>query len=319
MTSKIITSKQAAEMLCGADDILLICHKNPDGDTLGSASGLMHALRKMGKTCAVLCHDEIPSKYDFLNIQLFEGQFVPQFVVAVDVADKKLMGEKTHPYSENVNLCIDHHGSNTQYAQYLCCDSDSPAAAQLMVQVVQNMGVEFDSQIADCLYTGIMTDTGCFKFSSTTSETHRIGALLMDAGAHHTMISTKFFMSRSRKTIELEKHALNTLEFLFDGRCALIVLPKDLLERLDAKQGDIEGISAIPRAIEGVDVGITLRQNSLDSIKISVRTSEDADACKIAQGLGGGGHVRAAGCEFHGSLEDARAAILREVEKALCI
>ena len=319
MINNSIDAKQAAQMLCQADNILIICHKNPDGDTLGSAAGLMHALKKLGKTCAVMCNDEIAPKYDFLGIELFRKQFVPEFTVAVDVADTKLFGDKTLPYSEVIDLCIDHHPSNSGYAKVVCCDGTMPAAAQLMVSVVENMGVEIDSTIADCLYTGIMTDTGCFKYSATSAETHRVAAKLLDAGAQHTMISTKFFMSRSRKTMELEKYALNTMEFMYDGRCAVIVLAADILQQIGAQPSDIDGISAIPRSIEGVDIGITIRQIDDSRFKISVRTSENADACSIAQGLGGGGHIRAAGCEVMGSLECAKKAILREVENALCL
>ena len=319
MINNSIDTKQAAEMLCQADNILIFCHKNPDGDTLGSGAALMHALKKLGKTCAVMCHDEIAPKYDFLGIELFRKQFVPQFTVAVDVADSKLLGENTLPYSEIVDLCIDHHGSNSGYAKVVCCDDGMPAAAQLMLKIVEDMGVTIDSTIADCLYTGLMTDTGCFKYSSTTAETHRVAAKLMEAGAQHTMISTKFFMSRSRKTIELEKYALNTMEFLYDGRCAVIVLDDEILRQIGAQPSDIDGISAIPRSIEGVDIGITIRQIAENKFKISVRTSENANACEIAQGLGGGGHMRAAGCEVMASLECAKKAILREVENALCL
>ena len=318
MINNGITVQQAAEYLINSDNILLLSHKNPDGDTVGSAGGLMHALKKLGKNCAVACNDEIPQKYDFLNLDIFKGQFIPDCIVAVDVADTKLLGEKMAEYADNIDLCIDHHPSNTGYAKMVCCDGALPAAAQLVLQVVQAMGVELDESIANCLYTGLMTDTGCFKYAATTSATHIAAAKLLDAGAEHNFISTRFFMSKSRKTIELEKYALNTLEFLFDGRCALVVLDKDILEQTQAQPGDIDGISAMPRAIEGVDVGITIRQLSESSFKVSVRTGENANASKIASGLGGGGHTRAAGCEVMGNLESVKNAILREVETALC-
>lgn len=318
MINNIITVSQAAQQLCDADNILLLCHKNPDGDTLGSAAGLMHALKKLGKMCAVLCHDPIPEKYDFLDIEVFSGQFKPQFVVSVDVADAKLLGDNLKEYMDSVDLCIDHHPSNTGYAKMVCVDGALPAAAQLMLQVVEEMGVQPDATIADCLYTGIMTDTGCFKYSATTAATHIAAAKLLDAGAQHNFIANRFFMSKSRKTIALEKHALNTLEYFCDDRCALIVMTKDVLDAVGAQQGDVEGISAMPRAIEDVDVGITIRQMSDNLFKVSVRTSENANACEIAEGLGGGGHTRAAGCEVMGNLESVKNAILREVETALC-
>ena len=318
MINNSISIENAAQMLLNADNILILCHKNPDGDTLGSGAALMHALKSKGKTCAVMCHDKIPEKYDFLGIEVFENQFEPEFVVAVDVADTKLLGDSTAPYSENVDLCIDHHPSNTGYAKYVCCDGALPAAAQLMLSVVEAMDVQLDTTIADCIYTGIMTDSGCFKYSATTSATHIAAAKLLDAGAHHDFIANRFFMSRSRKNIELEKHALNTLEYYFDDRCAVIELPLELLKSVGAQQGDIDGISAMPRTIEGVDVGITIRQISETMFKVSVRTNENANACEIAAGLGGGGHTKAAGCEVMGSMESVKNAILREVETALC-
>ena len=318
MINNGITVQQAAEYLINADNILLLSHKNPDGDTVGSAGGLMFALKKMGKTCAVACNDEIPQKYDFLNLDIFKGQFIPDCIVAVDVADTKLLGDKMAEYADSIDLCIDHHPSNTGYAKMVCCDGALPAAAQLVLQVVQAMGVELDESIANCLYTGLMTDTGCFKYSATTAQTHIAAAELLKAGAWHDFIANRFFMSKSRRTIALEKHALNTLEYYFDDRCAVIELSSEILRETGAQQGDFEGISAMPRTIEGVDVGITIRQVSESLFKVSVRTNENANANEIAAGLGGGGHTKAAGCEVMGSMESVKNAILREVETALC-
>lgn len=317
MTNSIDISK-AAQQLLNSEDILILCHKNPDGDTIGSAGGLLHSLKQLGKRCAILCQDVFPARFDFMYLDLFTNQFTPKFIVSVDVATAHLFGDKLSSYDGNVDLCIDHHPSNSGYAKMVCCDGDLPATAQLMLSIIELMGVEIDACIADCLYTGLVTDTGCFKYSSTTAETHLAAAKLMQFGAHHIEISGAFFMSKSRKNIELEKCALSTLEFLYDGKCAIIYMTKDVLDKIQPESTDIEGISSMPRAIEGVDVGITLRQISESSFKISVRTSENADACEIAQGLGGGGHRRAAGCEVTGSLESAKKAIIKEVEKAIC-
>ena len=318
MINNGITVQQAAEYLINADNILLLSHKNPDGDTVGSAGGLMHALKKLGKNCAVACNDEIPQKYDFLNLDIFKGQFIPDCIVAVDVADTKLLGDKMAEYADSIDICIDHHPSNTGYARMVCCDGALPAAAQLVLQVVQAMGVVLDESIANCLYTGRMTDTGCFKYSATTAQTHIAAAELLRAGAWHDFIANRFFMSKSRRTIALEKHALNTLEYYFDDRCAVIELSSEVLRETGAQQGDFEGISAMPRTIEGVDVGITIRQVNESLFKVSIRTNENANANEIAAGLGGGGHTKAAGCEVMGSMESVKNAILREVETALC-
>ena len=318
MINDKITVQQAADMLKASDNILLLCHKNPDGDTLGSAAGLMHALAKLGKVCAVRCNDAIPQKYDFLNLQLFSGQFEPDLIVAVDVADTKLLGDSLMEYADNIDLCIDHHPSNTGYAKNVCCDDKLPAAAQLMLQVVECLGAEIDVQTANCLYTGLMTDTGCFKYSATTAETHIAAAKLLSAGAEHNFIANRFFMSKSRKSVELEKYVLNSMEFYFDDRCAVITLLTELLQKLGAQPSDVDGIAAIPRSIEGVEVGVTIRQLGENMYKASLRTAESVNASEIAQGLGGGGHTRAAGCEVVGCIDSVKKAILREVETALC-
>lgn len=318
MINNGITAQQAAENLLNADNILLLCHKNPDGDTLGSAGGLMFALKKLGKMCAICCNDAIPQKYDFLGLEVFDGQFIPDYIVAVDVADTRLLGDKLAEYADNIDLCIDHHPSNTEYAKMVCCDGALPAAAQLVLHVVQAMGVELDENIANCLYTGLMTDTGCFKYSATTAATHIAASQLLEAGAWHDFIANRFFMSKNRKTIALEKHALNTLEYYFEDRCAVVELPLEVLRAVGAQPSDVEGIAAMPRTIEGVDVGITIRQLSESAYKVSIRTNEKANANEIAAGLGGGGHTKAAGCEVMGSMESVKNAILREVETALC-
>ena len=133
MINNGITVQQAAEYLLGADNILLLCHKNPDGDTVGSAGGLMFALKKLGKICAIACNDEIPQKYDFLNLNIFDGSFTPEHIVAVDIADTKLLGDKMSVYADRIDLCIDHHPSNTGYAKQVCCDGALPAASQLVL------------------------------------------------------------------------------------------------------------------------------------------------------------------------------------------
>ncbi len=318
MISNAISINQAAESLLDADNILLLCHKNPDGDTLGSAGGLMFALKKLGKICAIHCNDIIPQKYDFLNLDIFDHSFNPQFIVSVDVADTRLLGDKLAEYINNIDLCIDHHPSNTGYANMVCCDGKMPATAQLMLDILEVMNVELDENIANCLYTGIMTDTGCFKYSATTSETHIAAAKLMQAGANHNFISERFFMSKSRKAVDLEKYALNNMQFFFDGRCAVVQLPIQVIEEIGAQPSDIDGISSMPRNIEGVDVGITIRQIADTLFKVSLRTSENANANEIASGLGGGGHTKAAGCEVMGNMESVRKAVLREVETAIC-
>ena len=318
MTTKI-DIQSTARMLLEKDNILILCHKNPDGDTLGSAAALAHALAGMGKKAYIACHNRIPAKYDYLNIPLVEEGAEIDFVVSVDVAGINLLGDSLMEYAHKINLCIDHHGSNGEYAKYLCLKADYPAAAQLMYEVLCEMGCEIRPHIADCLYTGILTDTGCFKYSSTTPLTHIIGARLMELGAQHTMLVEKFFMSKTRKAVQLERYMMNNLEYYFDDRCALLVLTREAILDIQPDPTDLDGLSSMPRDFEGVDISILIRPlREEGSYKLSIRTGETVDACAIASALGGGGHIRAAGCEVIGSIETVKKAILREVENTLC-
>ena len=311
--------QQMAQRLQAADNVLILCHKNPDGDTIGCGSALCHALTGLGKTAAVLCSDKIPSRYDFTRPKLFKGEFEPQTVVAVDVAGLQLFGENNGvpQYSRHVDLCIDHHAGNGGYAEFTLLDGAAAAAAELLYQVLCEMGVEITPQIADCLYTGLATDTSCFRFSSTTASTHITAAKLIEAGCHVEELNTLLFDTKPRERMEAERIARNHLEYYLDGRCALIYLTRDEIEQSGVDPADLEELTSLPVSIEGVKVGLTLRQQPGGSYRISVRTAKGVDACAIAKRLGGGGHNRAAGCELLGNLENTKSAILAEVEAEL--
>ena len=201
--------QQMAEKLLAADNILILCHKNPDGDTVGCGSALYYALLALEKHAAVLCADPIPGRYAFTNPRLFKGEFEPQIVVAVDVASVQLFGEGNGvpQYTRHVDLCIDHHAGNSGYAEFTLLDGSAAAAAELLYEVICAMHVEITPHIADCLYTGLSTDTGCFKFSSTKASTHITAAKLMEAGAHVEELNTLLFDTKSRERMEAERIA----------------------------------------------------------------------------------------------------------------
>ena len=305
--------------LLGADDILILCHKNPDGDTLGSGAALCLALRRLGKTAAVLCSDPIPAMYAFLPITVFDGSFAPRFVVAVDVAGIQLFGDKNNMprYAEHVDLCIDHHASNSGYAYESLVDGSAAAAAELLTSLIPELGVELTPDIAACLYTGLVTDTGCFRFTNTTAATHRAAARLIEAGADVATLNERLFECRSHARMEAERMALESLEYYYGDRCAMICLTWDQIQAAGVAGAELEDLTSLPRSIEGVEVGLTLRQQKDGSYKISVRTGNQTNACSIARRLGGGGHSRAAGCEISGNLDNAKHAILDEVKKEL--
>lgn len=324
MMSQKVELWQAADLLKNAQDVLILTHKSPDGDTLGSGYGLMHALRFLGKRAQVACHDPIAPRYDYLDRTAKSAlpqplEFTPQFIVAVDTADTHLLGDSLQQYAKRVDLCIDHHASNTGYAHNLLLRGDAAANCELVLDVIEAMGVVLSSQIADCLYTGLATDTGCFRYSSTTVDSHRAAEKLMMAGTDVRLIHQRMFESTSRGKTRLMITALQSLRYELDGRCAMMILPRDCINENGVTDDELEGISSIPREIKGVQVGVTLRQfRSYQGYKISVRTDGLTDASAICARLGGGGHRAAAGCTVEQTpLEEVVRLVLESVQQEL--
>ncbi len=315
--SEYITQTNVIDTLSNNDNILIICHKNPDGDTLGSAAALYWALKALRKNAAIICHDDIPPRYDYMQIEVFENQFEPQFVVAIDLASVQLFGENTVDWSTKCDLSIDHHPTNTGFAKQTFLNETAAATAEMMYRLLIDMNIAITPVIANCLYTGIATDTGCFKFTNTTGTTHKIAAELIELGADFINLNSILFESKSPRRLKIESLALHSLEYYYSGRCAVIIVTRENVEETGVDNTDLEGLTGIPRAIEGVEVGITMRQQPTGSYKVSIRTSKHVNACNIATRLGGGGHRQAAGCEIIGSVEFAKTAILAEIAKEL--
>ena len=311
--SKRVSVSEAAALLTAADRILILIHHFPDGDTIGSGFALCHALQSLGKTARVLCHDAIPEKYNYMVSAVLQPDFEPDFICAVDVADSKLLGESLQVYADRVDLCIDHHGSHREFEKQLLLDASMGANAMIMLQVIEAMDVTVDQTIADCLYTGIATDTGCFKYSNTTPLTHRMAAQLMEAGAQAEPINRMMFDIKSRARMQLEKLALQSISFYDHDRTAVMCVTTDMIRESGAEENDMEGLSPLTRQIEGVWVGVMLREKADGDYKVSIRTGTHADAAAICGLLGGGGHPRAAGCTLSGSADE----VTRQVREAI--
>ena len=307
MTSEKISISEAAQFLKEHDDYLILSHANPDGDTLGCGYGLCGALRQMGKRAKNICADEISKRYSFMKKALPpQEDFEPKTFVTVDVADTKLLGGNEEKYGGKIDLAIDHHVS-------LCCEPDAAAAAQTVYKIIKEMGAPITNEIAACIYTALSTDSGCFKFSSVTPETHLIAAELLGYDFDHAKIDYVFFDLKTPARLELEKKLYSDIEYFCGGKCAMVTLTKEMLEGLDPEETN--GISTIPRQIEGVEVGVVMRQRS-NGWKASLRSNSEVDVQKICTVFGGGGHAKAAGCSFlKTSLEDAKKQLISEIEK----
>jgi phosphoesterase RecJ-like protein len=297
-------------------NILILTHQNPDGDTLGSGTALYYALKQMGKQACVLCSDPFPLKFGYLFEDYQPEEFHPDLVVSVDVADKKLLGKVSGCYADQIEIAIDHHISNRINAPMLYVDPKAAATCEVIYELILTMGVKITKEMANCLYTGIITDTGCFKFSNTTPRTHKIAAELMELQCDFESINRKLFDTKSKGQIEVERAVLDSMEFYQENRVALVVVPQKLVQESGIDSADLDGIAAIPRQIEGVEVGITMKERPEGGYKVSVRTCRYADASAICGKLGGGGHVRAAGCAVNKPLEEAKKLILDAAAEA---
>ena len=305
-----IEAKQAAALLKAQDQILILTHMSPDGDTLGSAFALRRGLEQLGKTARVLCGDKIPSKYAYLSRDLADKDFTPAYVVAVDVADNALLGDEIKAtYGAKVSLCIDHHRSNTGYAKNLYLE-ECAATCEMIYAILGELGVTLDAPMADCLYTGISTDTGCFRYPNVTPRTHKIAAELLELGADAAEINRVMFETRTKAYVKLQAMALQSIELYADGKCAFILLSQDMFKKSGCDESDCDGISSIPRKIEGTLVGVTVREKQDGSYKVSLRTHAPVDASEICKKMGGGGHARAAGCTLDGTKYEAEKAKL---------
>ncbi len=314
---KKISLGNAVKLLREHDNILILTHNCPDGDTLGSGFALCGGLQSLGKKARVACADEIPQKYKYLTKGIEDQGFAPGLTVSVDVADAKLLGEGLSQYADRVELSLDHHKSNTLFAQQNYIDTTAAATAEIIYEVLIMLGVTFTQNIATCIYTGITTDTGCFKYSNVTPKTHRIAALMMGLGVKSAQINRQMFDTKSRARMEVEREALDKLEYHFDGKCAIISITKDMIERAGADEGDVEGLASLPRQIEGVKVGLTMREKSAEVWKVSARTGNDVDASALCAKFGGGGHKQAAGCTIESGADQARTQMLEAVRQLL--
>lgn len=311
-----IDVEQCAALLSAHDDILILTHAHPDGDTLGAGFALLRALLALGKRARVVNDDPIPAKYSYLYDDIEPQEFEEKYVVAVDVATENLLGSLNQKYSGRIDLCIDHHMTNAEYADKLLL-RDAPAACEIVFDVIKALGVSIDKKIAGCLYTGISTDTGCFRYSSTTAHSYRLAAQLIDLGADNGVINRLMFETKSKSYVYLERMALNGLQLFCGDRVAVLTVTQEMYDKTGSNEQETEALAPLTRQIEGVEIGITIREKKDKTCKASLRTYESVNAAALAKCFGGGGHAQAAACRFDCSVEEAKKLIVAKCAEFL--
>ena len=313
---EMLTLASLCSFLKENNNYVILTHVAPDGDTLGSAYALKYGRETLNKRAQVICCDKIPHKYDYF-IEDTNVDFAPECVIAVDVADIKLLGELHSQFEGRLDLCIDHHISNTKYAKRLYLDADASAAAECVFEVLDELGATFDRKIANALYTGLSTDTGCFKYASVSEKTHRIAAKLYKIGVDAAEINRIMFDTKSKNRLELEKMVLEKAEYHFGDKCMVLSVTSKMQKRTGCDVTELEGVASMSRSVEGVIAGVSIKQVAKDKFKISMRTYDPLDASAICKELGGGGHKAAAGCTLIGRLSTVKAQVLAAVKNEM--
>ena len=310
--------REAEAFLKNCDNVYILIHQSPDGDCIGAGFALNDILRSMGKKSAVLCCDTFPKKFDFITNIENNADFTPDTIISVDVADTKLLGKYQEIYGDKVQLCIDHHISNTGYAEKTLLDAKASAACEVLYRLVRFMGIEISDYTAQCLYTGIATDTGCFRFENAGAETHEtVADIMRNHKLNYAKINREMFDIKSVGMLKMESAVINVMEYYLDGKVTMICITNELLESLGVDASDLDGCSSLPLKVEGVEVGITIREKAPDSYKISMRSTGDVNVSEICRTLGGGGHVKASGCAMDGNIEDIKKILVEAVRKGM--
>lgn len=303
-----------------AESVILLTHVAPDGDAIGSVTGMYKVLKKMGKDVSAFIDDQLPEMYSFVpNVDKISRPFDKKadLVLIFDCADEERLGSSKEFLDKGpITVNIDHHISNTLYAKLNYVDTNAAATAEIAYQLVKFLGVDFDEEIATSFYTAILTDTGGFTYESTTSMTHHIAGDLINNGARFREVAEKVFNSLKFNKAKLLGKALNSLTLYKDGLVSYMEILKKDFEETGTDLSHLENIVNYGRNIEGVEVAVLLVEKE-GEVKVSLRSKERVDVNKIASTFGGGGHVRASGCTIEGTIEEAKEKILKEVFKEL--
>lgn len=308
-----LTVQEAAARLRSMDNILILTHVRPDGDTVGCAAALCAGLRALGKTAYLLPNPELTdnTRPYFAPYAAPEG-FAPDHVVSTDIAAVGLFPENARPYADRVDLAIDHHPSFEFFGRENLVRPEAAACGELLYDILARLG-PITAEIALPLYVAVSTDTGCFAYANTTPQTHAVAAALMRAGIDYQAVNKTFFRTKTRTRLQLESAMMSECLFYDRGRVAILSVPLSLMERFSATENDAEDLSALGPQIQGVDCAVTMRELRPDVWKLSLRTGPRINATEVCRELGGGGHAAAAGCTVEAPWDQVRQQILAAI------
>ena len=311
----MLTVQETAARLRDFDNVLILTHVRPDGDTVGCAAALCAALRALGKTAYLLPNPGLTDTTAPVAAPYLAPEgFTPDKVVSTDIATVGLFPDNALPWKDRVELAMDHHPSFEYFAKENIVRPEAAACGELVYDILRELG-PITPEIALPLYVAVSTDTGCFQYANTTADTHRVAADLMDTGIDYRAVNKVFFRTKTRKRLALEADMLGNMEFYDRGRVVFLMVPISLMERIQATESDAEDLSSLGGQIEGTDCAVTFQELRPDVWKLSVRTGDRINATEVCRELGGGGHAAAAGCTVEAPLAEVKARILSAIAR----
>ncbi|GIP27335.1 phosphoesterase [Paenibacillus sp. J23TS9] len=317
--------EQAKQFLLGLDDFLVVSHIQPDGDAVSSTVGVGWLLSCLGKKFTLINEGPIPERMRFLllsdqivNMELEPPDRMFKHVICVDCADFGRVGQTAQYFEEDaLILNIDHHPTNNGYGSATLIKPEAAATAEILYDLIQAFEFRWTTDIASAIYTGLLTDTGGFRYANTSPKVMRIASELLGYGVNGPELSENLLEAMTFPQMKVLVKALNTLQMTSDGKiCWVHVTPEHMAET-GAVNEDLEGIVNYPRNIHGVEVGILFKVIHENAVKVSLRSAGKVDVAALAQSFGGGGHVRAAGCRIEGSLETIIQQVVERVKSQL--
>ncbi|ERI92915.1 DHHA1 domain protein [Clostridiales bacterium oral taxon 876 str. F0540] len=313
------------EMLIKSTSIGITFHVSPDGDSLGSALALMLSLKKLGKEAYIVSDDKIPETYSFLPclhsiVDEFNfNQNLCDCIIVLDCGNYERISAKIDSREKKYTLLnIDHHISNDLYGDINYVDTKASSVGEIIYEIIKMLNIELDEEIATCIYTSIVSDTGAFKHSNTTSKTHIIVSDLLSYGVKFNDIHRLIFENKKFEHVKLIGKVIDSAYLTFNNKVCIMRLTKKMLEDLNMELADTSDIVNLGMGIDIVEAVVLIKESD-DYTKVSLRSKSSLDVRKVAESFGGGGHVRAAGATLKMCLEDAEKAILKVVEKELIL
>ena len=316
----LITLKEAATRIKAADKILITSHVQPDGDAIGSTLAVMQMLRTLGKTAQVFIDDTVRKNlhalphFEEIRRPKDGEHFDADLMLILDTSLDRIGSVRKLTDAPIVN--VDHHVTNNGEGVALYVEPKAAATCEIVLKLAGELDAPITPEIATCLYTGLVTDTGFFQFSNTRAETLAVASELIRCGVSPNFISEEL-EKRSAAEVYGMRDALNSLKFFHDGKVVGMTLDLSSMKKLDSTGGDsTEGFIDLIRVIDGVDVAFLISERAPNFCRVSMR-SKGVDVSKIAAKLGGGGHIRAAGCTLKTTLAEAERILVEAIGEAI--